>query len=126
MVDDSIDLSDISLTTSTNIELYEDAPCFSIFTDGHNDPVLTIENDGEVIIHKPEQMGEAAKMFADCVQDEIDKKAGFVEGRRKWEENYVKALMDMAMNGGLTSEQIMDVYNERKVFDILKGVGDGA
>lgn len=89
-----------------------------------NDPIMTIESDGEVIIHKPEQMGEAGDVFVTAITQSMDCTAGFKQSRYDWEEEFMMALSEFAKEQPLTAIDIQALFYERKVFNTLKGAGD--
>ena len=121
MVDDKLTLpADHSIQSSIAPNI------ISIHGNNHpNEPIMTIENDGKVIIHKSEAMGEAGEIFADSIRNALDNIAGFKQSRYDWEEDYMNALAEFAKNEPLTAEDIMTIFKERKVFEKLRGGENG-
>ena len=102
----------------------QNSSTFSIHGSNDCGPIMTIENTGKVIIHKPDKMGEAGEILVESIHNSKDTLAGFKQNRLEWEEDFVKTLAECAKDEPLTSEQIIDIYHEQKVFNKLKNNGE--
>lgn len=86
------------------------------------EPIMTIENNGEVIWHKPHKAGDAADIFCDQIQMRIEDDAGIKQNRKEWEERILDAMTKHAEIEPLTSEVLTEVFRKCIMLDKLKGI----
>ncbi len=91
-------------------------------TDNAAEPIMTIQNNGEVIWHKPHQAGDAADVFCDQIRIRIEDEAGLKQNRKEWEERILDAMKKHAEIEPLTPEVLTDVFKKCIMIDKLKGI----
>lgn len=96
----------------------------TIFRISNNDaePIMTIENNGNVIWHEPHEAGDAADVFCDQIQIRIEDGAAIKQNRKEWEERILDAMIKHAEIEPLTPEVLTEVFRKCIMLDKLKGI----
>jgi len=91
-------------------------------TDYNTEPIMTIQNNGEVIWHQPHKAGDAADVFCDQIRIRIEEGSGIKQNRKEWEERVLDAMKKHAEIEPLTPEVLTDVFKKCIMIDKLKGI----
>lgn len=86
------------------------------------EPIMTIENNGEVIWHKPHEAEDAANIFCDQIQIRIEDGAGIRQNRKEWEKRITMAIASEAKNAPIGPKELTNVIKKCIMYDKLKGI----
>lgn len=90
-------------------------------SDNNAEPIMTITNKGEVIWNKPGKEQEAAQVFCDYIQMNIESET-IKQTRYEWEERILEAMKKRVEIEPLTPEVLTDVFKKCIMVDKLKGI----